>query len=212
MEDGNSSRVLVDAIPRVACHPDKVYILSGGLGGFGLELSHWLVSRGARKLLLTSRSGVRTGYQARCIKQWRDAGIDVKVTTLNVRNFKETKMLVEEAGKMGPVGGVFHLAMVLRDALMENQTPEQFQQVAEPKVAGTIHLDRATRVHCADTLDWFVVFSSVSCGRGNAGQANYGFANSSMERVCENRRKDSLPGECSCPCFQTYVQATASLS
>lgn len=31
---------------RNSCHPDKVYIIVGGLGGFGLELAEWLVSRG----------------------------------------------------------------------------------------------------------------------------------------------------------------------
>lgn len=39
-----------------------------------------------------------------------------------------------------------------------------------------------------------MAFSSVSCGRGNAGQSNYGYANSVMERVCEKRRHDGLPG------------------
>lgn len=39
----------------------------------------------------------------------------------------------------------------------------------------------------------FVIFSSVSCGRGNAGQANYGFSNSVMERICEWRKKLGLP-------------------
>lgn len=34
----------------------------------------------------------------------------------------------------------------------------------------------------------------MSCGRGNAGQTNYGFANSVMERVCEKRRREGLPG------------------
>ena len=77
---------------------------------------------------------------------------------------------------------------------MENQTKEQFQQVAGPKVAGTFHLDHVSREQCADCLDWFVVFSSVSCGRGNAGQANYGFANSLMERICEKRKSDGFPG------------------
>lgn len=50
-----------------------------------------------------------------------------------------------------------------------------------------------TRQKCPE-LQHFVVFSSVSCGRGNAGQSNYGFANSTMERVCEQRRNDNLPG------------------
>lgn len=39
----------------------------------------------------------------------------------------------------------------------------------------------------------FVVFSSVSCGRGNGGQTNYGMSNSVMERVCERRRHDGYP-------------------
>lgn len=39
----------------------------------------------------------------------------------------------------------------------------------------------------------FVIFSSVSCGRGNAGQSNYGMANSIMERICEKRKSDGLP-------------------
>lgn len=38
-----------------------------------------------------------------------------------------------------------------------------------------------------------MAFSSVSCGRGNAGQSNYGYANSAMERVCEKRHYDGLP-------------------
>jgi len=62
------------------------------------------------------------------------------------------------------------------------------------KVVGTKNLDVVTRELCGSTLEWFVVFSSVSCGRGNAGQANYGYANSAMERVCECRRSDGHPG------------------
>lgn len=38
-----------------------------------------------------------------------------------------------------------------------------------------------------------MVFSSVSCGRGNAGQTNYGMANSVMERICERRRSLGYP-------------------
>ena len=36
----------VQAVARNACHPDRVYIITGGLGGFGLELANWLVDRG----------------------------------------------------------------------------------------------------------------------------------------------------------------------
>uniref|UniRef100_A0A8C6EKW6 Fatty acid synthase n=1 Tax=Microcebus murinus TaxID=30608 RepID=A0A8C6EKW6_MICMU len=82
---------------------------------------------------------------------------------------------------------------VLRDAMLENQTPEAFQDVSKPKYSGTLNLDRRGSCGCW-LLDYFVAFSSVSCGRGNAGQTNYGFANSTMERICEKRRHDGLPG------------------
>ncbi|KAF7247500.1 Fatty acid synthase [Varanus komodoensis] len=49
------------AISRTSCPPHKSYIITGGLGGFGLELAQWLIERGAKKLVLTSRSGIRTG-------------------------------------------------------------------------------------------------------------------------------------------------------
>lgn len=47
----------------------------------------------------------------------------------------------------------------------------------------------------APQLRYFVVFSSVSCGRGNAGQTNYGMANSVMERIVEQRKRDGLPAK-----------------
>ena len=131
---------------------------------------------------------------------WREAGVKVTISTRNVSSLEDTRALITEATKLGPVGGLFNLAMVLQDGLMENQTAEMFQRVASPKVTGTLHLDQVSRELCADSLDWFVVFSSVSCGRGNAGQANYGFANSVMERVCETRRHDGLPGQSTLHC------------
>ncbi|XP_054723843.1 fatty acid synthase-like [Uloborus diversus] len=181
------------ALARTACHPKKSYVIIGGLGGFGLELSQWLVDRGAKNIILTSRSGVQTGYQKICLKRWRDESINVVVSKLNAAKPEEAKALLELASKHGSVAAIFNLALVLRDAFMENQTVKNFQEVAESKVSSTRHLDEFSRKMCPD-LEWFVCFSSVSCGRGNAGQSNYGYANSVMERVCEERHKEGLPG------------------
>lgn len=49
---------------RYTCYEEFVYIVVGGLGGFGLELADWLIMRGARKVLLTSRRGISNGYQS----------------------------------------------------------------------------------------------------------------------------------------------------
>lgn len=56
--------VPITAIPRVYCDSNAVYIIPGGLGGFGLELADWLVIRGARKLVLSSSRGITKSYQS----------------------------------------------------------------------------------------------------------------------------------------------------
>ncbi|XP_063312266.1 fatty acid synthase [Pelobates fuscus] len=193
VESLGDTDVLLPAMPRTSFPPAKSYIITGGLGGFGLELAQWLIERGAQKLVLTSRSGIRNGYQAKQIQSWKEMGIKVLVSTKDVGSIKGTQQLIEEASQLGPVGGIFNLAMVLKDAMIENLSPNLFQEVNKPKYNGTLNLDRISREKCTE-LDHFVAFSSVSCGRGNAGQSNYGFANSTMERICEKRRQDGLPG------------------
>lgn len=77
---------------------------------------------------------------------------------------------------------------------MENQTVERFEESLAPKALATKYLDDASRKLCPN-LQHFVVFSSVSCGRGNAGQSNYGMANSIMERIIEKRVEQGLSGK-----------------
>ncbi|XP_075558241.1 fatty acid synthase 1 [Dermacentor variabilis] len=183
----------VEAIARTCFYEHKSYVIAGGLGGFGLELADWMVHRGCRKLVLSARSGVRTGYQKLCLHRWQHAGCKVVVSKADASTEKGARQIIEDAKVLGPVGGIFNLAVVLRDALLENQTPEAYETVCKPKVDGTQRLDELSRKMCPE-IDHFVVFSSVSCGRGNAGQTNYGYANSVMERICERRVADGLPG------------------
>uniref|UniRef100_A0A8C2UDF0 Fatty acid synthase n=1 Tax=Coturnix japonica TaxID=93934 RepID=A0A8C2UDF0_COTJA len=189
-----SEPVKLSAISRTSCPPTKSYIITGGLGGFGLELAQWLIERGAQKLVLTSRSGIRTGEQK---TQRVGNAFSFQLTSvccfsqfLSVLSAKKNIFIT-----LCPLSCIFsHFKQaVLKDAMIENQTPELFWEVNKPKYSGTLHLDWVTRKKCPD-LDYFVVFSSVSCGRGNAGQSNYGFANSAMERICEQRHHDGLPG------------------
>lgn len=186
----------MSAVGRTYFSPSKSYIIIGGLGGMGLEVMAWLCERGAKKVIMTSRSGVKTGYQARKVNTAMNLGLDTQtlVSTQSCNTLEGARALLKEAGKLGPVGGIFNLAMVLRDGLIENQTKEMFDQSTTPKIKGTINLDKASREMCSDSLDHFVVFSSVACGWGNLGQTNYGFANSVMERICEKRKADNLPG------------------
>lgn len=58
----------ITVTPRPLFDPRLVYILVGGLGGFGLELADWLVMRGVKNLVLSSRRGVCDEYQRYRIK------------------------------------------------------------------------------------------------------------------------------------------------
>ena len=186
----------VTGYPRVWFSPMKTYIVTGGLGGFGLELTQWIVERGARRVILTSRSGVRTGYQARKLRTLQEEfGCQIQVSSFDVKEEGECILLIKEAIQMSPenkIGGIFHLAAILEDGIFENQTADRFKRVTDVKYLGSYNLDKYTRSieGCMDDSAYFVVFSSVSCGRGNAGQTNYGYANSAMERICEYRRRD----------------------
>lgn len=158
-----------------------------------MELTDWLAIRGARKIVLTSRTGLRTGYQALRIRLWRSYGAEVFISTQDVTTEQGIINLMNEAKALGPIDGIFNLAVVLRDAIFENQTEEDFNISFGPKAVATKLLDKVSRKMCPE-LSHFVIFSSVSCGRGNAGQTNYGMANSVMERICEARVQDGLPG------------------
>ncbi|XP_049870281.1 fatty acid synthase-like [Pectinophora gossypiella] len=183
---------VIDAIPRYMCVDDEVYILVGGMGGFGLELADWLVLRGARKLLMCSRRGISNGYQAFRIRIWQSYGTDVQISTHDVTTESGCNEMLKMAATMGPVRAIFNLAVVLNDAVFSNQTSDTFKNSYGPKASTTIHLDKLSRKLCPDVKN-FVVFSSVSCGRGNAGQTNYGYSNSVMERICEERKSQGFP-------------------
>ncbi|KAH1018158.1 hypothetical protein HUJ05_005972 [Dendroctonus ponderosae] len=177
---------------RYCCDPSKSYVICGGLGGFGLELADWLVLRGAQNLVLTSRKGITTGYQQQRTTLWQSYGCNVKISTQDITVPSGCEALLGEANALAPVKAVFNLAVVLQDATLPNQTEQSFEVSFGPKADATRFLDKATRRLCPELSD-FVVFSSVSCGRGNGGQTNYGMSNSVMERVCERRRHDGYP-------------------
>ena len=181
------------ALRRCYFPQDKVYIIVGGLGGLGMELANWLVERGARNLILTSRSGLTNGYQSLGLRKWRQDGVKVETPAIDLSHRGAAESFIKQVASKHVVGGVFNSALVLRDDLFLKQTEKAFKEVCAPKATVTENLDALTRKYCPK-LDYFVVFSSSACGRGNSDQTNYGWANSVMERICENRMADGLHG------------------
>lgn len=182
------------ALPRYYCRANKSYVILGGLGGFGLELADWLVLRDARNLVLVSRVGIKNGYQQMKIELWKSYGVRVSIlSNLDASNADDCELILRTAEDLAPVDGIFNLAVALNDKIFLNHTADTFQEPFRGKAWATKHLDQLSRKLCPQ-LRHFVVFSSVSCGRGNLGQSNYGMANSIMERICERRMREGLHG------------------
>ncbi|XP_072763442.1 fatty acid synthase-like [Anoplolepis gracilipes] len=182
------------ARPRYYCMEHKCYIVLGGLGGFGLELIDWLIQRGAKNLVITSRNGIKNGYQQSRVTLWQSYGVNIQiVTTADTSKYEDCKFLLKFAEEQGPVDAIFNLAVVIQDCIFNNQSQQTFKDCFVSKAWTTKIMDELSRTICPQ-LRHFVVFSSISCGRGNPGQTNYGMANSVMERICERRMKEGLHG------------------
>ena len=168
------------------------YLIIGGLGGFGLQLIQWMVNKGVKRIVINSRTGIVSQYQRMIVNRIRVSGVicEIDKHSLTDTNIEHTLNLVNS---IATISGIFNLAMITSDALFVNQNIDTFSSVCKPKVSVTHNLDVMTRRQC-NSLQYFVTFSSIVSGRGNAGQTNYGFANSAMERICEKRRKDGLHG------------------
>ena len=106
------NKVAIQVLKTTQFSPGKVVIITGGLGGLGLEMALWMVERGATHIILTSRSGVKTGYQRMMIRRMEERGCRVLVSNYDVSDFNQTRELFFTAAKMGPIVGIFHLAAV----------------------------------------------------------------------------------------------------
>jgi fatty acid synthase, animal type len=60
------------------------------------------------------------------------------VSKADISTFNGCKDLIKEATSLGPVGGVFNLAVKLHDAILANQTEEMFFESMKPKAIGIL--------------------------------------------------------------------------
>ena len=125
------------------------------------------------------------------VRLMKEAGCNVVISNEICDTLESTKRLLDQASALGPLGGIFHLAMVLNDAIFTNQSRRLFMKTAKPKIDATFFLDYLTRdLNKYNELDYFICFSSIASGIGNPGQTNYAYANSAMERIVEKRSRD----------------------
>jgi NAD(P)-dependent dehydrogenase (short-subunit alcohol dehydrogenase family) len=169
---------------------DGTYLISGGFGGFGLEVAKWLVSQGARHLALVGRRGAGNAQAQLTIDKLRRAGTRVMMIAADIAKEADVRRTMADIAAMPPLHGVFHTAAVLDDALIEHLAPAQVENVMRPKALGAWHLHR----HTLDApLDHFVMFSSIGSLLGNPGQASYVAANVFLDVLAHFRRSQGLP-------------------
>ncbi|MEY2335607.1 type I polyketide synthase [Acidithiobacillus ferrianus] len=170
---------------------DGVYLVTGGLSGFGLETAQWLVTRGARRLVLVSRSARPDAAGQEALTAMTAAGVDLHCLPCDVGDGVQVQALFTRiATEIGPLRGIIHAAAVIDDALAQNLTATRIDAVLYPKIAGAWHLHQSSQ---GAPLDFFVLYSSVSTLLGNPGQAHYVAANTWMEALATLRRVQGLP-------------------
>lgn len=166
------------------------HLVVGGLSGFGLATAQWLAARGARTLVLVSRTGKASEDAAGVIDELRHGGVTVEVEACDVTDRAALQdTLARVRASAGPIKGIVHAAMVLDDGALSGLSPQRIEGVLAPKVQGATNLDALTR---EDPLDYFVLYSSVTTLFGNPGQAAYVAANGYLEGLARQRRSSGL--------------------
>ncbi|KAF2107588.1 hypothetical protein BDV96DRAFT_653667 [Lophiotrema nucula] len=179
--------------------PEGTYIITGGHGDLGLEVCQFLVKKGARRLVLMSRralpprrqwDGVDNGKKkaVKVIRHLESKGATVHSLALDIGAPGAVGKLQEELDRLSlpKVLGVVHAAGVSEDNLIVNTTPDSFARVFEPKVSGALALHHAFP---PNTLDFFVLFSSIGQIVGTSGQSPYGAANAFLDTLATHRRQ-----------------------
>ncbi len=157
-----------------------VYLITGGLGGVGLQLADYLVRTVQARLVLIGRSKPTEG-QVRWLKTLEQVGGEILTIQADVAHEQEMRFALEEAvDRFGTVHGVIHAAGVSGGGLIDLKTVEAVETEFAPKVAGAFVLDHLLR---DVPLDFFCLCSSLNALTGGVGQVAYCAANSAMDAM-----------------------------
>nr|A0A7L9EYL1.1 RecName: Full=Hybrid PKS-NRPS synthetase xenE; AltName: Full=Xenoacremones biosynthesis cluster protein E [Xenoacremonium sp. BF-2018a]QOJ72663.1 XenE [Xenoacremonium sp. BF-2018a] len=166
---------------------NNTYVLFGLTSDLAQSICDWMVSRGARNIVLTSRN---PKIDSNWIELLKGAGVRLEAFANDITNKDALSSLVHHIRKnFPPIAGVAHGAMVLDDVSFFEMPYEKMTKVLGPKVQGAILLDE---IFQDTSLDFFVFFSSVTAIAGNRGQSAYTSANMFMTSLASQRRDKGL--------------------
>ncbi len=182
---------------------DVSYLITGGMGGIGLEVARWLIQQGARQLILMNRTPLppRDSWMALKqdhpfykrvseVRQLESQGAFVHLAAMDVGDETALRNWLEEYKNEGwpAIRGVLHTAGVVRDKLVTQMNQEDWDAVVRPKVRGGWLLQQLL-----PDLELFILFSSIGSLFGPTGQGNYATANAFLDGLASYRRGSGLP-------------------
>lgn len=187
MPKDDSSLPIAPTVPQPYFRADSTYLLAGGMGGLGRSIIRWMVSHGAKDITVVSRSaGIRAGDQA-LVTEMEEIGCTVRCFATDIADVDAVQRVLTSIGKK--ISGVFQMAMVLRDVGTPNLDFSSWTTALRPKVQGTWNLHNLL----PDSLDFFVLFGSISGTLASYGQANYASGNSFLDSFVRFRHSVGKP-------------------
>lgn len=177
---------------------DGTYVVTGGLGDVGLEILEFLVEKGARSIVVVSRrllpprqkwsaaSGPLAVILGR-IQRLEITGATIHVLQLDISSQNASGKLKGALKYLSPlpVLGVIHAAAVSGFGYIKNTNAESYASVMAPKIVGALALHEAFPPR---TLDFFILFSSISGIVGTLGHSAYAASNAFLDGLAEYRR------------------------
>ncbi|KKK24815.1 hypothetical protein P175DRAFT_0548914 [Aspergillus ochraceoroseus IBT 24754] len=183
-------KVVTRSIPKLSLDdPNSTYLIAGGLGGIGQVIAEWMVEKGARNILLTSRNAESHPNAITLINKAYAEGCKIYVRNCDVSSEESlAKLLNDCASTLPPIRGVIQAAMALNDTILELLTFDQWKRSIMPKVAGTVNLHKQLA-----GLNFFVMLSSIAGVVGHASQSNYAAGNTFQDALARHRNAHGLP-------------------
>ncbi|KAJ5093639.1 polyketide synthase [Penicillium angulare] len=161
------------------------YLVAGGFGGLGLAIIEWMVERGAKYLIILSRSGAKSRAAIETVTRLVARGVKILSPRCDLSSEASLAEVLEESAQtMPPIKGCINAAMVLQDGIFqENMSFEKWEITLRSKVETSWNLHRLL----PRGLDFFILLSSLAGPVGMMGSSNYAGACSFQDELARYR-------------------------